>query len=90
MGGRYRRQFAVGLLCELTGAGVPILAVPQVKDALARHLAFLGSLDSLRAMGVHVLFDPKAPADARMPEWPKVLEELHAVTGGPPRRKGST
>lgn len=75
-------NFAVGLLCELTGAGVPILAVPQVKNALARHSAFVRSLDSLRAMGVHVLFDPQAPPDARMPEWPRVLEELHAVTVG--------
>jgi phosphopantothenoylcysteine synthetase/decarboxylase len=77
-------NFATGLLCELTGSGVPIVAVPQVKDALARHSAFVRSLDSLRAMGVHVLFDPQAPPSARMPEWPRVLEELHAVTGGPP------
>ena len=32
--------FAAGLLCELTGLGVPIVAVPLVKDALARHVAF--------------------------------------------------
>src|ERR1039458_8001625 len=28
--------FATGLLCELTGLGVPIVAVPLVKEALAR------------------------------------------------------
>ncbi len=32
--------FATGLLCELTGLGVPIVAVPLVKEALARHVAF--------------------------------------------------
>lgn len=71
--------FAAGLLCELTGAGVPILAVPLVKDALARHLAFGQSLETLRTMGVHILFDPDAPSRSRMPSWPRVLEELHAV-----------
>jgi phosphopantothenoylcysteine synthetase/decarboxylase len=76
--------FAVALLCELTGLGVPIVAVPQVKDALARHPACDRSLDILRGMGVRVLFDPQAPSDRRMPDWRRVLEELHAVTGGPP------
>ena len=73
--------FATGLLCELTGAGVPILAVPLVKDALARHVAFERSLEVLRTMGVPILFDPEAPPQSRMPSWPKVLEELHAVVG---------
>jgi phosphopantothenoylcysteine synthetase/decarboxylase len=76
--------FAAALLCELTGLGVPIVAVPQVKDALARHAAFGRNLVVLRGMGVRVLFDPQAPPDRRMPDWLRVLEELHAVTGGPP------
>jgi len=79
--------FATGLLCELTGVGVPILAVPLLKAELARHLAFERSLEVLRAMGVRVLFDPSAPPQARMPSWPKVLEELHAVIGD--RQAGS-
>jgi len=74
--------FATGLLCELTGLEVPILAVPLVKDALARHVAFKSSLETLHGMGVDILFDPEAPPSARMPSWPRVLEELHAVTGG--------
>lgn len=73
--------FATGLLCELTGLGVPIVAVPLVKDALARHLAFGRSLEVLAGMGVRVLFDPQAPPQSRMPGWPRVLAELHAVTG---------
>ncbi len=71
--------FATGLLCELTGMGVPIVAVPLLKRELARHLAFGRSLEALRTMGVRVLFDPAAPPQSRMPSWPRVMEELHAV-----------
>ncbi|MGH3219936.1 MAG: flavoprotein [Streptosporangiaceae bacterium] len=71
--------FAAGLLCELTGLGVPIIAVPLVKDALARHVAFGTSLEVLRGMGVRVMFDPEAPPQSRMPSWPRVLAELHTV-----------
>ena len=82
--------FAAGLLCELTGLGVPIIAVPLVKDALARHVAFSASLEILRGMGVRVMFDPQAPPQSRMPSWPKVMEELHTVIrndpGGSDRR----
>jgi len=80
--------FATGLLCELTGLGVPIVAVPLVKDALARHVAFGRSLDQLRGMGVRVLFDPHAPPGTRMASWPRVLEELHTVTGDGTGRRG--
>lgn len=73
--------FATALLCELAGLDVPIVAVPLIKDALARHAAFARSLDILRAMGVRVLFDPHAPPQSRMPGWPRVLDELHAVAG---------
>lgn len=71
--------FAVGLLCELTGFGVPIVAVPLLKGALARHVAFGPNLDALRSMGVRVLFDPSAPPDARMPPWERILTELDAL-----------
>jgi phosphopantothenoylcysteine synthetase/decarboxylase len=71
--------FAVGLLCELTGFGVPIVAVPLLKNALASHVAFGANLEVLRSMGVRVLFDPSAPAHARMPPWEDILTELHAL-----------
>ncbi|MEO3805476.1 flavoprotein [Nonomuraea sp. B1E8] len=71
--------FAVGLLCEVVGLGVPILAVPLLKDALARHVAFQRSLDTLREMGVQVLFDPTAPQESRMPSWERIMQELHTV-----------
>lgn len=71
--------FAVGLLCELMGFGVPIVAVPLLKNALARHAAFAANVEVLRSMGVRVLFDPSAPPHARMPTWERILEELHAL-----------
>lgn len=73
--------FAVGLLCELMGFGVPIVAVPLLKDALARHRAFHRNVDTLREMGVRVLFDPDAPPHKRMPPWDRVIAELHDVLG---------
>jgi phosphopantothenoylcysteine synthetase/decarboxylase len=72
-------NFAVGLLCELMGFGVPILAVPLLKEALAGHVAFGRSLEALRSMGVRVLFDPGAPPHARMPRWEDILTELHGM-----------
>jgi phosphopantothenoylcysteine synthetase/decarboxylase len=72
-------SFAVGLLCELMGFGVPIVAVPLLKDALARHVAFGESVEALRSMGVRVLFDPSAPPHARMPRWEDIVTELHAL-----------
>ena len=73
---------AVGMLCELVGFGVPILAVPQVKAELARHAAFGPNLETLRSMGVRVLFDPSAPPHARMPPWEDILAELHKIFDG--------
>jgi phosphopantothenoylcysteine synthetase/decarboxylase len=63
--------FATGLLCELTGLGVPIVVVPLVKDALARHVAFGPSLEVLRGMGVRVMFDPQARGRAAAVACPK-------------------
>jgi phosphopantothenoylcysteine synthetase/decarboxylase len=63
--------FAAGLLCELTGLGVPIVVVPLVKDALARHVAFGPSLEVLRGMGVRVMFDPQARGRAAAVACPR-------------------
>ncbi|GAA0961561.1 flavoprotein [Actinocorallia libanotica] len=71
--------FAVGLLCEFSGAGLPILAVPCLQAELARHTAFSRSLEELRSMGVRVLFDPDAPPQARMPSWEQILAELNGM-----------
>jgi phosphopantothenoylcysteine synthetase/decarboxylase len=72
----------VGMLCELVGFSVPILAVPQLKAELATHVAFGSSLDALRSMGVRVMFDPAASPDARMPGWEEILKELNSILDG--------
>lgn len=73
-------NFAIGLLCEMTGYGVPIVAVPHCKPQLASHIAFTASLDALRTMGVRVLFDPDAPYERRLPPWSDVVAALPVLT----------
>ena len=53
--------FAVGLLCELTGLQVPILAIPLVRKGgdLDEHPAFKQSIRLLKRYGVHVFYEPE-------------------------------
>jgi len=69
-------NFAIGLLCEMTGYGVPIVVVPHCKPQLASHTAFTASAQTLRGMGVRVLFDPDAPYERRLPPWSEVVAAL--------------
>jgi phosphopantothenoylcysteine synthetase/decarboxylase len=69
-------NFAVGLLCEMTGYGVPVTVVPHCKPQLATHPAFTASLGTLRQMGVQVIFDPRAPYERRLPAWSDVVAAL--------------
>ena len=69
-------NFAVGLLCEMVGYGVPVIVVPHCKPQLASHPAFRASLETLRDMDVRVLFDPDAPYEARLPSWAEVAAAL--------------
>jgi phosphopantothenoylcysteine synthetase/decarboxylase len=74
-------NFAIGLLCEMTGYGVPVTVVPHCKPQLAVHPAFAASLETLRRMGVRVLYDPDAPYERRMPSWREVVFTLSASAG---------
>jgi phosphopantothenoylcysteine synthetase/decarboxylase len=69
-------NFAIGLLCEMVGYGVPVVVVPHCKPQLASHPAFTASLETLRGMGVRVLFDPNAPYERRLPPWNEVIAAL--------------
>lgn len=71
-------NFAIGLLCEMTGYGVPVTVVPHCKPQLASHRAFRTSIATLRSMNVQVLFDPEAPYECRMPPWSEVAASLPA------------
>jgi phosphopantothenoylcysteine synthetase/decarboxylase len=75
-------NFALGLLCETVGYGVPVTVVPHCKPQLASHSAFTASLGTLRGMGVRVLFDPDAPYERRMPPWSEVVAALRPVSAG--------
>jgi hypothetical protein len=75
-------NFAVGLLCETVGYGVPVTVVPHCKPQLASHSAFTASLAALRGMGVRVLFDADAPYERRMPPWSEVVAALRPVSAG--------
>lgn len=50
---------ALGLLTEAIGKGLPLVALPFLNSAQARHPAFARSVDELRACGVLVLFGPE-------------------------------
>lgn len=69
-------NFAISLLCEMTGYGVPVVVVPHCKPQLASHVAFSASLQALDAMGVKVLFDPDAPYERRLPSWRAIVDAL--------------
>ena len=74
-------NFAMGLLCEMVGYGVPVEVVPHCKPQLASHPAFTASLGMLRGMGIRVLFDPDAPYDRRLPAWYEVIDALPVRAG---------
>jgi phosphopantothenoylcysteine synthetase/decarboxylase len=74
-------NFAVGLLCEMAGYGVPVVIVPHCKPQLASHPAFAASLETLRGMSVRVLFDPDAPYERRLPPWREVVDALPVRAG---------
>jgi phosphopantothenoylcysteine synthetase/decarboxylase len=74
-------NFAVGLLCEMAGYGVPVMVVPHCKPQLASHPAFRASLATLAEMGITVLFDPDAPYERRLPPWSEVVSALPALAG---------
>ncbi|MGI9059531.1 MAG: flavoprotein [Ktedonobacteraceae bacterium] len=69
---------AVGILCEYTGLGLPIVAIPCVpQESLARHSAFCKSINSLKEEGVHVLYDPEKYPPMNNVPWEVAL---HTVT----------
>ena len=50
--------YALGILAEATGLGVPIVVLPFVNTALASRAPFRRSIESLRAEGVQILLGP--------------------------------
>ena len=50
--------YALGVLAETTGLGVPIVVLPFVNSALASRPPFQRSVEALRAEGVRILLGP--------------------------------
>ncbi|MER6676616.1 flavoprotein [Streptomyces sp. NPDC000983] len=73
---------AVATLCEASGLGVPVAALPCVADALAVHPAYRQSLARLREMGVRVgePYTGEPRPDGTRPKfgWHRALDLLAA------------
>ncbi len=75
---------ALGVLNEMLGTGIPVIAVPCVKAVLRKHPAYAPSISRLTEAGVTVL-DPDAVTtrgDDGLAtfNWPRINAALHEVT----------
>jgi phosphopantothenoylcysteine synthetase/decarboxylase len=82
--------YALGVLAEQTGLGVPIVVLPFVSDALAGRPPFIRSVKALRAEGVSILLGPGGvpahpahgePKAADAFPWQLALDEAAEMTG---------
>ncbi len=82
--------YALGVLAEQTGLGIPIVVLPFVSDALASRPPFTRSVRALRAEGVSILLGPGGvPAHPAHGEshvmdafpWHLALDEAAVMTG---------
>ena len=65
-------NYALGTLAELTGQGLPIVALPSVNGPLAANRVFRRSLDELRAAGIRVVHTPGEHGPDGFPWWSAV------------------
>ena len=65
---------AVGLITEAIGMGLPLVAVPHLNDAQARHPAFDASVAILRDAGVVVM-----SRQDEHPAWQEALDMLDTL-----------
>jgi hypothetical protein len=74
--------FALGLLNELLGLGVPLTVATYCKPALASHPAYKANTGLLRTAGVNILEgdDSIIPSDKKF-NWDKVLSALKDLEG---------
>ena len=81
--------YALGLLAETYGLGIPVVVLPFVNTAQAANPVYARSVSDLRALNVRILDDhpllkPHAPGTGsslihNFP-WPRALDELGAIT----------
>ncbi|WP_407564100.1 flavoprotein [Streptomyces sp. 184] len=77
-------KFVVGFAAEGIGKNIPLVTMPCVNAAYVQHTQFTRSIETLRSMGVHVLygeggFVPNEPGKGRPDEYPWHLA-LEAAT----------
>lgn len=77
-------KFVVGFAAEAIGKGIPMITMPCVNAAYVKHIQFARSIETLRGMGVTVLFGdggfvPNEPGQGRPEEYPWDLA-LHAAS----------
>ncbi|GAA1022223.1 flavoprotein [Acrocarpospora pleiomorpha] len=70
--------YALGLLAEAPGLGIPVVVLPFVQTALATRIPFLRAVSDLREEGVRVLIDPEE-SEPHCP-WSRTLEVLAELT----------
>lgn len=83
---------ALGLVTEAVGLGLPIVAMPSLNAAQAKHPAFSRSLKELEASGVSVVYgmgvnEPMEPGVGRKSPYPWHLG-LEALRSQPGERAG--
>ena len=75
--------WALSVLIECMGHGVPIIFAPNVNPALGRHPRFRQNIEDLQNWGLSVLWDDPIPdAPSWMVPWSAIVEELRARTSG--------
>ncbi|MEV4097155.1 flavoprotein [Streptosporangium saharense] len=74
--------YALGLLAEAPGLGIPVAVVPFVNAALASRTPFLRSVETLRAEGVRVLLDPRNEGWSGAKPWREALDAIGALRNG--------
>lgn len=74
---------AMGILCEYLGRGVPIVAIPCLKQDLARHPSFPKSRNTLKRCGVRILHEPKKYRSPEIVPWESVLQEITTIARSP-------
>ncbi|MDF3294392.1 flavoprotein [Streptomyces silvisoli] len=80
-------HFTVGVAAEAIGKGIPLVAMPCVNQALVEHPQFEKSMETLRSVGVNLVygdggFVPEQPGEER-PEtypWHLVLDAVRAAS----------
>lgn len=81
--------YALGVLAEQTGLGIPIVVLPYVNAALASRVPFQQSVKTLRGEGVSILlgpgaFEPRQPrANGSLSDYPwhSALDEVEGMVG---------